>query len=49
MAVHDQFSVLRLARQERLSDGEEIIAILAIERHARPYSGMAKEVITDSY
>ena len=24
-------------------------AILAIEGHARPYAGMAKEVITDSY
>ena len=47
VTVHDKFSVLRLTGQERVADSEKIIAILAIERHARPYSGMAEKVITN--
>ena len=47
VAVHDKFSVFRLTGQERVSDIQKIIAILAIERHARSYSGMTEEVIAD--
>ena len=47
VTVHDKFSVLRLTGQERVSDIQKIIAILAIERHARSYSGMAEEVIAN--
>jgi hypothetical protein len=49
VAMHDQFSVLRLTGQERISDGHEIIAILAIGGQGRPYSGMAEEVVANSY
>ena len=45
--MHDKFSVLRLTGEERVSDVQKIIAILAIERHAWPYSGMTEEVIAD--
>src|SRR5262245_21839941 len=48
VTVHDEFSVLRLTREERISDGQELIAILAIERHDRPYSSVAEKVITNS-
>src|SRR5262249_51830164 len=48
VAVHDKLSGLSLAGQKHISDGQEIIAILAIEWHARPHSGMAEKVITDS-
>ena len=48
VTVHDKFSVLRVTGKERVSDIQKIIAILAIERHARPYSGMTEEVITDN-
>src|SRR5262245_27158629 len=48
VTVHDEFSVLRLAREERISDGQQIFAILAVERHARPHPGMAEKVITNS-
>ena len=48
VTVHDQFSVLRLTGQERVSDSQEIIAILAIKRHPRPYAGMAEKVVADS-
>ena len=47
VTVHDKFSMLRLARQERLANIQKIIAILAIESHARPHSGMTEEVIAD--
>jgi hypothetical protein len=47
VTVHDKFSVLRLTGQKRVSDIEKIIAILAIEGHARPYSGVTEEVIAD--
>ena len=47
VTVHDKFSVLRLTEQERVSDIQKIIAILAIEGHARPYSGMTEKVIAD--
>jgi hypothetical protein len=47
MTVHDKFSVLRVAGKERASDVQKIIAILAIERHTRPYSGMTEEIIAD--
>ena len=47
VAVHDQFSMLRLARQERLADSQKIIAILLIERDARSDPSMAEEVIAD--
>src|SRR5205814_228838 len=47
VAVHHQFSVLRLTRQERIADGQEIISILTIERHARSDSGMAEKVVAD--
>ena len=33
--------------KERLSDIQKIIAVLAIERHARPNSGMTEEIIAD--
>ena len=48
VAMHDQFSVLHITGQERVSDGQQIIARLAIERHARPNPGMAEKVITNS-
>ena len=47
VTVHDKFSVLRLTGQERVSDIQKIIAILAIEGHARSYSGMTEKVIAD--
>ena len=47
VTVHDKFSVFRLTGQERVSDIEKIIAILAIEGHARPYSSVAEKVITN--
>ena len=47
VAVHDQFAVLRLARQKRLADVEKIIAILPIEGDAGPDAGMAEEIIAD--
>ena len=47
MTVHDKFSVLRLTGQKRVADIQKIFAILAIERHARPYPGMTEEVIAD--
>ena len=47
MTVHDKFSVLRVTGKERVSDVQKIIAILAIERHTRPHSGMTEEVIAD--
>ena len=47
MTVYDKFSVLRLTGEERVSDVQKIIAILAIERHTRPYSGMTEEIIAD--
>ncbi len=48
MTMHDEFSVLRVARQERVSDIQKIIAILLIQRHARPYAHMTEKVIADS-
>jgi hypothetical protein len=45
--MHDKFSVLRLTRQERVSDIQKIIALLAIKGYARPYSGVTKEVIAN--
>src|SRR5262245_52044584 len=33
VTMHDQFSVLYLARQKRVADGQQIAARLAIERH----------------
>ena len=47
VTVHDKHAVLRLAGQERLANIQKIIAILAIEGYAWPYSGMAEEVIAD--
>src|SRR6516164_6793132 len=45
VTVHHQFAMLRRARQERFANIDKIITMLAIERHARSYSSMAKEVI----
>ena len=47
VTVHDKLAVLSLAGQERLANIQKIIAILAIEGYAWPYSGMAEEVIAD--
>ena len=47
MSVHDEFSVLHLTGQERVTDIQKIIAILAIEGYAGPYSGVTEKIITD--
>ena len=47
VTVHDKFAMLRLARQERLSNSQKIIAILPIKRDAWLHPGMAEEVIAD--
>ena len=47
VTVHHKLAMLRFAGQERLANIQKIIAILAIESHARPHSGVAEEVITD--
>ena len=48
MSVYDELSVLHLTGQEWFSDIQKIIAILAIEGHARPYSGVTEEIIADA-
>ena len=47
VTVHDKLTVFGLAGQERLANIQKIIASLAIEGHARSYSGMTKEVIAE--
>jgi len=37
--------MLRRARQERVSNGQKIIAILTVESNTRPHPGMAEEVV----
>ena len=45
--VHNEFAMLRLTGDERLTNSEQIIAYLAIEGHAGPYTGMAKEIVAN--
>jgi hypothetical protein len=47
VTVHDDFSMLRLTREERFANTQEIVTILAIEGHTRPHAGMAEEVIAN--
>src|SRR5262249_24958802 len=47
VTMHDKFSVFRLTGQELASDIQKVIASLAIEGHAWPYSSMTEEVVTD--
>ena len=47
--VHNKFAVICVAREERLSNGQKIIALLAIQCDAGPYAGMAEEVVADGY
>ena len=45
--MDDEFSVLRLVEQELVSNVQKIVAVLTVEGHARPYSGMTEEIIAD--
>src|SRR5262249_53132740 len=47
VAVDDEFSVFSLIDQEYLSNVQQILSLLTIERHARPYAGMTEEIVTD--
>ena len=47
VTVHNKLSVLDLTTQKRVSDIQKIIAVLAIEGHARPYAGVTEKIIAN--
>ena len=41
--MHDEFAMLNLAGQKGRADSEEVVAILAVEGHARPTPAWQKK------
>ena len=44
MAMHDDAAVIDARVQELVTDPEQVVTPLAVERHARPYAGMHEEI-----